>query len=228
MAEDYVKMLERFAEYRKSLAMMQENVAERLGVTQSRFSKGECGRESISNDFLTALYEGGWDIDYVVAGIKRKKKKRLLRDELIDFSEDKEVFKIIYWAMYNQCKGYSDFKRYSLELNLLNYLSYHDNVTVFEAVRHVNGINQIEYAERLHLTIKKCRSLEKGIVYPTADLIRHVYNMFGCRPTLLLKTEGIMWNIIENIWSYMAPADEKTFINFLNNAIIYYKQISEN
>lgn len=225
MAEDYVKMLERFAEYRKSLAMMQENVAERLGVTQSRFSKGECGRESISNDFLTALYEGGWDIDYVVAGIKRKKKKKLIRDELIDFTEDKEVFKIIYWAMYNQCKNYSDFKRYSLELNLLNFMCYHDNVTVFEAVRQVNNINQLDYAERLNLTIKKCRSLEKGIVYPTADLIRHIYNMFGCRPTLLLKTEGIRWNIIENIWNNIAPADEKTFINFINNAILFYKQI---
>lgn len=226
MAEDYVKMLERFAEYRKSLAMMQANVAERLGVTQSRFSKGESGRESISNDFLTALYEGGWDIDYVVAGIKRKKKKKLLRDELIDFTEDKEVFKIIYWAMYNQCKAYSDFKRYSLELNLLNFMCHHDNVTVFEAVRRINNINQLDYAERLNLTIKKCRSLEKGIVYPTADLIRHIYNMFGCRPTLLLKSEGIIWNLLENIWGNIPSADEKTFVNFINNAIIYYNQIS--
>lgn len=227
MAEDYARMLERFAEYRKSLAMMQENVAERLGVTQSRFSKGESGRESISNEFLTALHEGGWDIDYVVAGIKRKKKKKTLRDELVDFSEDEEIFKIIYWALFNQCKAYSDFKSYGLELNLLNFMCYHENVTMFEAVRQVNNINQLEYAERLHMTIKKCRSLEKGNVYPTADLIRHIYNMFGCRPSLLLKTEDIKWNLIESIWSYVPASDEKIFINFLNNAILYYNQICE-
>lgn len=226
MAEDYAKMLERFAKYRKSLALVQSDVSESLGVTQSRFSKGESGRESISNNLLSGLYEGGWDIDFVVTGIEFKKKKQSFRDALIDFEEDDEVFMMIYWAMANLCKFHYDFDVYSLELNLLKFLCLNENVTVFEAIRHVKGINQLDYAEMLNVTIKKCRNLEKGDSYPNADMIKNLFDMFGCRPTLLLEVDGLKWNIIENIWNNIAPEDEKTLVNFVNNAIIYYKQIS--
>lgn len=227
MADDYVKMLERFIAYRKSLAVMQDNIAESLGVTQSRFSKGESGHESISNDFLTALYQSGWDIDFVVAGITKKKKSKSLKEELIDFSDDNEIFKVIYWALYNLCRNQSDSEVYSMELNLLFFLCYNENATVFEAVRKINGIRQDEYANLLHISLKKCRKMEKGVNYPSADLMRHVYTTFNCRPSLLLEVGDIKWNILENIWNKIDSEKERLFINIVNNAIVYYKQTSE-
>lgn len=227
MASDYVKMLERFVEYRKSLALMQNSIAERLGVTQSRFSKGESGHESITNDFLTALYESGWDIDYVVAGISGKRKIKLLRNELIDFYDDNEIFKVIYWSLYNLCKNRCDYNVYRLELNLLFFLCYNETATVFEAVRKVSGVRQEEYANVLNITIKKCRNLEKGVTYPAADMMNQIYSLYKCRPSLLLKVDDIKWNIIENIWTYLDEDERCRFVNLINNAILYYKHISE-
>lgn len=227
MADEYVKMLERLSLYRKSLAMIQSNVAEKLGVTQSRLSKGESGQESFSNDFLTALYQSGWDIDYIVTGLTGKKKRKTLREELIDFSEDDEIFRIIYWSMYHLCKNHPDFNVYRVELNLLNFMCHNQNTTVFEALRQVHGLSQTEYAEMLHMTTKKCRNLEKGVIYPSADLINQLYNLFGCRPTLLLKVDNVKWNILENVWNHIEHKEEKLLVNIINNVIIYYKQISD-
>lgn len=227
MADKYEEIRRRMILYRKSQNLAQEEVAATLGVSQSRICKGETGHESITNDYLTALYKIGWDIDYIVTGKKWKKKRKTLRSELLDFSDDDEIFKVIYWTMSNMYKNQYLHEVYSLELKLLNFMCHNKDINVFEAVRRIYDMTQLEYADLLHITVKRCRSLERGVSHLSADLMGEMYEMLGCRPTLLMEVEDIRWNIIESIWSFIPVKEEKLFIDLINSIIRYYKYVTE-
>lgn len=229
MADDFVKMLERFVEYRKSLSMIQVDISEQLGITQSRFSKNETGSLAITNDILTGLYLSGWDIDYIITGVKRKSRPKTLQDELIEFSEENEIFKLIYWALYNYCVNENILEEYDLELKILYQLCHvpDENHTVFYILRKLIGLSQEECAKLFTITVKKCRKFEKGRAYPDADMLRHVYSTTKCRPSLLLEIKSVKWDIIENIWSGIDREKQLLILNVINNGIVYYKNIGQ-
>ena len=68
MSVVYRDVLERFVKYREQRNISQNELAQMLCISQSYVSKMEVGKARISFDILTALYQKGWDIDYIITG----------------------------------------------------------------------------------------------------------------------------------------------------------------
>lgn len=68
MSVAYKDVLERFVKYREQRNISQNELAQMLRISQSYVSKMEVGKARISFEILTALYQQGWDIDYIITG----------------------------------------------------------------------------------------------------------------------------------------------------------------
>lgn len=68
MSVVYKDVLERFVKYREQRNISQNELAQMLRISQSYVSKMEVGKARISFEILTALYQQGWDIDYIITG----------------------------------------------------------------------------------------------------------------------------------------------------------------
>lgn len=73
MSVVYKDVLERFVKYREQRNISQNELAQMLCISQSYVSKMEVGKARISFDILTALYQQGWDIDYIITGQENRR-----------------------------------------------------------------------------------------------------------------------------------------------------------
>ena len=64
----YDEFLRRVEQYRLLYKMTQEEVSNKIGITQSQFSKMELGKTIFPNHVLKSLSDMHWDIDYLVTG----------------------------------------------------------------------------------------------------------------------------------------------------------------
>jgi len=226
MANDYAGMLERFAKYRKEHKYVQDSISEYLGITQSRYNKLELGNLSITNEIITSLYDSDWDVDYIITGEESKEDKIKLK-ELLGCSEANEdiIVEIVLWAFKVYVRNHGICESYKVELSILQELCYNnkEGYTVFYILRKVLGYKQEEYAKLLNITTKRCRKFEKGEIYPTADLLRHIYTTTKCRPTLMLNRGDVRWNIIEHVWIAVEDGEKENVISFIKTAIEYIK-----
>ena len=63
---------------------------------------------------------------------------------------------------------------------------------------------QIPMAEKLGVNIKKYRMLEKNEANPDAELLSRIYEVTGCKPSLLINYDDIENVVIDDLWSQIA------------------------
>lgn len=84
MSVAYKDVLERFVKYREQRNISQNELAQMLRISQSYVSKMEVGKARISFEILTALYQKGWDIDYIITG--QENHRTVLNDLYLNIS----------------------------------------------------------------------------------------------------------------------------------------------
>lgn len=99
MSVAYKDVLERFVKYREQRNISQNELAQMLRISQSYVSKMEVGKARISFEILTALYQQGWDIDYIITG---QENHRTVLNDLYD-SCNKERRADFLQYMVGQC-----------------------------------------------------------------------------------------------------------------------------
>lgn len=85
----YNEMLRRFVAYRKRMGLTQEQMAQKLDISQEQCSNLENGITKITDRQLKVLLETGWNIDEIITGTKMAYKKTEL-EEIFDTFEDEE------------------------------------------------------------------------------------------------------------------------------------------
>ena len=106
MSVVYRDVLERFVKYREQRNISQNELAQMLCISQSYVSKMEVGKARISFDILTALYQQGWDIDYIITG--QENRRTVLNDLYESCKEDcrADFLQYMIWTVMQGIKSY--------------------------------------------------------------------------------------------------------------------------
>lgn len=201
----YEDFCNRMRVYRKRLGYNQADIGKELGISQNDYSKRENGLIMISYDNLKKLQEIGMDIDELVSG-KRDDIDTKDLDELISDCESEEL-KDMTMRMVAECIKYyrvNDTKNKDNDTQndrMFDFmLKQWDDFSMLEYVRHETHYSQEVMSEKLGLTRKKYRKYEKEIMYPAADTLVQMYNLYKCRPSMYLNMYDRRYYVMQNVW----------------------------
>ena len=149
MSVVYRDVLERFVKYREQRNISQNELAQMLCISQSYVSKMEVGKARISFDILTALYQQGWDIDYIITG--QENHRTVLNDLYESCKEDcrADFLQYMIWTVMQGIKSYEkQVKQVMRYIEKFEYLKMYtsgiaaeDNA--FYGIRTVNKLSQM-------------------------------------------------------------------------------------
>lgn len=223
MCNMYDEFLRRVEQYRLLYKMTQEEVSNKIGITQSQFSKMELGKTIFPNYVLKSLSDMNWDIDYLITGKETPKQSSEIIEILNQYeTENREEFlQLILWTLkqgiHKQKKEIDS--EIKCEMQVLFCRNNHEKSTsLLYEVREVLGLSQHAMAEKLGVNIKKYRMLEKEIIQPDAELLVQIYKISRCKPTLFLYKERMEEAIINDLWTAVRPEIRNELITFLKQA----------
>lgn len=217
MSNHYEEFLRRLVQYRVRLHLTQENLSEKLEITQSQLSKQELGKTIVNYKSLVRLMNMGWDIDYLFTGNQSVRKPSELT-ALLEGSESSQrgaMLEFIAWVLDKGIK--QSVQELSVEekceISILKMKSSQsENESIMYEIRKLSGEAQIPMAEKLGVNIKKYRALERRQIDPDAELLLGIYEATGCKPSLFLTTDRIENLIIDDLWNRILPTKQKEIL----------------
>lgn len=224
MSVAYKDVLERFVKYREQRNISQNELAQMLRISQSYVSKMEVGKARISFEILTALYQQGWDIDYIITG---QENHRTVLNDLYDSCNKErraDFLQYMVWTVRQGIKSYEkhikQMERYIEKFEYFNM--YTSGIaaedTAFYGIRTVNRLSQVQMAKMLHVDIKKYRAMEKNEKKPDAELLMLLYNNFECMPFETVYGENDLGEI-NAVWRKMQPQLQKELYEFMKHGL---------
>ncbi len=224
-SNNYANMLKRLSEYRKMLSMTKAEVAGFLQVSENRYSEFEDGAKGIPCSVICKLYESGWDMNYIIAGIEEPKKSSL-KDELKEYGEcdEKELILLFSWIFSNVIHFDDSMEEECRELELLEIITkgYENHgpetQSLVRTVREMMNRSQEELAEDLCVCVKTYRKIEKNFSKTNAQLLGDFCELSGFRPSLFLNT-SVERDIIEHIWNVLKEDVKQTVLQFVHKGI---------
>ena len=224
MSVAYKDVLERFVKYREQRNISQNELAQMLRISQSYVSKMEVGKARISFEILTALYQQGWDIDYIITG---QENHRTVLNDLYDSCNKErraDFLQYMVWTVRQGIKSYEkhikQMERYIEKFEYFNM--YTSGIaaedTAFYGIRTVNRLSQVQMAKMLHVDIKKYRAMEKNEKKPDAELLMLLYNNFECMPFETIYGESDLGEI-NAVWRKLPPQMQDELYAFMKQGL---------
>ena len=228
MRSSYEDFLFRLIQYRLYLNMTQEETSNVLGITQSQFSKMELGKTIVPYKSLKCLMKEGWDIDYLVTGKETGRNESELISILRE-AEKEQRSELLYAVAWLLEQGISrsipdlSFET-KCELEILKSRTSGQNEdSVLYEIRKISGISQIPMSEKLGVNIKKYRMLEKRKIDPDAELLLRIYEVTGCKPSLLIDFSNIENVIIDDLWQQIERSVQKKILMLSEQMLCFLK-----
>lgn len=226
MRNSYEDFLRRLNLYRQRLNMTQKETSNVLGITQSQFSKMELGKTIMPYRALQHLVNMGWDVDYLVTGKESVQKVSELRNLVMQAEGEyrSKLLDTVAWLLkqgIDKSVPDMDFET-KCEIEILKMRAGGGSCdTVLYKIRQITGMAQIPMAEKLGVNIKKYRMLEKNKVNPDAELLFRIYEVTGCKPSLLINYDEIENVIIDDLWNQIALPVQKQIL-LLTEQILWF------
>ncbi|MDE6185372.1 MAG: transcriptional regulator [Lachnospiraceae bacterium] len=226
MRSSYEDFLRRLNQYRQSLNMTQEETSHALGITQSQFSKMELGKTIMPYKSLKLLIGMGWDVDYLVTGKESARNISGLRNVVMRVEEENRIklLDTVVWLLKQGLdKSASDWDfETKCEIEILKMKANGGSSdSVLYKIRKISGMAQIPMAEKLGVNIKKYRMLEKNEVNPDAELLFRIYEVTGCKPSLLINYDNVENVIIDDLWNQIALPVQRQIL-FLREQLLWF------
>lgn len=209
MDKNYLSISRRLAKYRKLMNLNQEQMGEKLGVTQSHYSKLESGLKGVSFRNLKCFEKNGGDSFFLITGEHREKGK--LDHYLERFRSGygkSRVFEILVWAAETG-RGYADradivlTERTDKCIRLLR--DYSENLTIWRNIRKTEGCSQEEMAKKFDINIKRYRNIEQEKSMPDAEILRVLYEKLHYSPLVILDREMYYMDELNRMWEMLPP-----------------------
>lgn len=208
--------------------MTQEETSNLLGVTQSQFSKMELGKIIVSYKSLKCLMKEGWDVDYLVTGKESAHEVSELTELMmqIEDHERRGVLNAVAWLLeqgVNKCVSEVSFET-KCEIEVLKRRADGSETdSVLQEIRKISGVSQIPMSEKLGVNIKKYRMLEKSKANPDAELLLRLYEVTGCKPSLLIDYGNIEHVIIDDLWQQIAYPVQERILDLSKQILCFLK-----
>lgn len=223
---NYSEIPERLSAYRRALDKTQVEMSEVFAVNQSHYNKLESGQKVISYRSMLQFIENGGDIVYLITG--KEYCPGFLNDYINCRKTDTgrvETLKAILWLtkqgiLYSgsnlpknvwEEKFSKDASR-SLEKSW-KYVAMFENEestgSIWENIRIIERISQVDMAGQLEIDIKRYRRLEKLMIMPDAAILQALYNIFGYSPMIAFDKEIYCVDEINKIWNLFPNALRK-------------------
>lgn len=217
MSNHYEEFLKRLVQYRKQMNLTQDEISQELEITQSQLSKQELGKTIMAYKSLVRLMNMGWDMDYLFTGKRSVRKPSELTALLEEAGEEERgsLLEFIAWALDKGIR--QSLKELSAEekceIGILKMRSGKEaDRSIMYEIRKLSGEAQLSMAEKLGVNIKKYRALERQKTDPDAELLLGIYEVTGCKPSLLLTREKIESLIIDDLWIRISPKKQKEIL----------------
>jgi transcriptional regulator with XRE-family HTH domain len=211
------------------MKMSQKEMGDRLGKTQSQLSKLELRKTVIPFEMLESIQNAGGDVDYIVTG----KNGIIIDESLTDYMNEK-LFRswkflkeILLWIIqleFQKSGGFPDTDselEYAMLKEMLNGSKH--NTSVMLAMRKALELRQDAMAEKLGINIKKFRGMEQGKVYPDAELLLLIYELYSCRPAIFLYREDTADYLLNGLWNKLDEKRQEEAKGYLDESIKVYK-----
>ncbi len=216
MQRPYEKTLNRLIAYRKSLRLTQEQMAEKLGMTQTNYSKIECNAITITNENFCKMREIGIDTDYMVTGIKYE--KTVLDDYFAMCPEKKRPYFIELIVSYVNMFSRKNDKIFSHnEVAVLNFClermektkpKHMEDETIWKFLRRKYGYSQEKMTALMDINSKTYRSIEYGEIKPSALVLCNLYAEFGYYPSLVEDMKKNYLLLVNRMWIQLPEKDK--------------------
>ena len=228
MAISYDQIIKRLCSYLMSLNLTQQNMAPLLGIRQSQYSKMECGEALISYQSLTQMYQNHLDVDFIITG--KYNSGSVINDYLSECSNEKRPYflHLIAWTLETELSQINNPEVHSLspliyyQVEIARMCTTSDR-NIWLAIRNVNNISQYDMAKGLQISLNRYRKIEKEKSYPDAEIIMQLYNLLGYPPSLILSEGRDCTNVLNTLWNYLTPTDQKKLQSFLINGLNFLK-----
>ena len=193
----YEDFCNRMRVYRKRLGYNQADIGKELGISQNDYSKRENGLIMISYDNLKNCRK----LEWTLMSWFRERETILISDceseELKDMTM-RMVAECIKYYRVNDTKNKDNDTQNDRMFDFM--LKQWDDFSMLEYVRHETHYSQEVMSEKLGLTRKKYRKYEKEIMYPDADTLVQMYNLYKCRPSMYLNMYDRRYYVMQNVW----------------------------
>ena len=217
---DYTDVLKRLYMYRKSVGLVQRELAACVGIGQEQYSYIENGSVKISGHLLLEFMKVGFGTDELIAGRSYIYEADDLDRAIntIDTEENKNfALKLLAELIVKRSREMREYitGETADNMEMLDALlnSWND-FSMTQFVRTRLSLSQIEMAERLGLGIKKYRELERETIYPDAETLLSLYNMSNYQPTLFMNMSDRKIQIIKSIWCIFTPSEKEKLLNY--------------
>lgn len=215
----YEEFCNRMKIYRKRLGYNQTELGEMLGISQNDYSKRENGLIMVSYDNMLTLHQLGMDIDELVSGTSHNLNTKEL-DFIINDCADDDL-KNTLMRILAECIKYYRAKDKKIKKNqkadeFLDFaLKQWNDFSMLEYVRLQTNYSQETMSEILGITRKKYRKYEKEFIYPDADTLVQMYNIYKCRPSLYLNLYDRRYYAIQNMWVNFDDVQKEKIIKIM-------------
>ncbi len=205
-SEYYKEVLRRLREYRLLWNISKAEMARRLGVDRSLYSRMEKGTRAVTEEILIRMYELGIDIDYLVTGIKSQNTElnTLFEKCKEDRRSDYVNIMVSYMnAMLNNEPEKRLYCRKEMEIMKFNIdrRNGEREDTVWLCIRKIHNLTQEKFNKILDFDIKKYRNLEKGKSGTvTLEVLMNLYLELGYYPSLVQKMDTDYLLMVNNAW----------------------------
>ena len=208
MDKNHLSIPMRLAAYRKLMNLNQTQMGERLGVTQSHYSKQESGLKGVSYRNLKCFEEHGGDVFFLITGEHLAEGRLEPYIETLDGGYEKEkMYEILVWAadIWKEClwKGAMT-ERTGKCIRLLR--GYSDEMTVWENIQKAEDYSQEEMARIFDINIKRYRKIEKGETMPDAEILQTLYEKMQYSPLLVMDQKRFYLDELNRVWAAL-PAE---------------------
>ncbi len=216
---DYKDVLNRLIAYRKKTGATQEQMGQKLGLSQEQYSYLENGKTKITDSNLKDFLRTGWDIDYLITGVEIENDWTDLENIFSQFQDGEErSFAMKITAELLLEKGKQTGKSAKASLDLLEaVLKMWERFSMSRFVREELLLSQTDMAEKLGVGIKKYREMERELRFPDAELLLSLYAMSGYQPLLFIDFYDRRLMSMNMVWNLLTKEEKSHVLNFIRS-----------
>lgn len=200
--ESYMQVINRLVEYRNQEGLLQSEMGEKFGVTQSHYCKLESGLSVISRKSLKCFAEAGGDALWLLTG--KKSSSGVLDNYFLECTFENERLRMTQALLWGTEQGLR-ISKMEMEISVqksYSLLSYDTlkNGLVWKKIRELEGLTQIQMARILEIDIKRYRKIEKEEIEEDAAILCTLYSKLCYSPLIIMDKTQFCLMQLNAIW----------------------------